>query len=46
MGEYVKIAETKDFSKSQMQIFNVKEREVLLINLEGEFHLLITVVRI
>ncbi|MBT0159250.1 Rieske 2Fe-2S domain-containing protein [Candidatus Bathyarchaeota archaeon A05DMB-2] len=38
MGEYVKIAETKDISKNQMQVFNVKEREILLINLEGELH--------
>jgi 3-phenylpropionate/trans-cinnamate dioxygenase ferredoxin subunit len=38
VGEYVKIAETKDVLKKQMQVFNVKGREILLINLEGEFH--------
>lgn len=40
MGEYVKIAETKDVPKNQMQVFNVKEREILLINLEDKFYAL------
>ncbi len=38
MGKYVKIAETKDFSKNQMQVFNLKGREILLIKLDGKFH--------
>jgi nitrite reductase/ring-hydroxylating ferredoxin subunit len=38
MGEYVKIAETKDVPKNQMQVFNVNGREVLMINLDGKFH--------
>ena len=38
VGEYVKIAETKEVSKNQMQVFNVKGREILLINLDGEFY--------
>lgn len=38
MGEYVKIAETSDVSKNQMQVFKAKGLEILLINLEGEFY--------
>jgi 3-phenylpropionate/trans-cinnamate dioxygenase ferredoxin subunit len=38
VGEYVKIGEASDVSKNQMQVFNVKGREILLINLEGEFY--------
>jgi 3-phenylpropionate/trans-cinnamate dioxygenase ferredoxin subunit len=38
VGEYVRIAETKDVSKNQMQVFNVKGREILLINVEGTFY--------
>ena len=37
MGEYIKIAEIKDFLKSQMQVFNAKGQEILLVNVEGEF---------
>lgn len=40
MGEYAKIAETRDVPKNQMQVFNVKEREILLVNLDGEFYAL------
>ena len=36
VGEYVKIAETEDFSKKQMRVFNVKGQEILVINVEGE----------
>ena len=38
MGEYVKVAETKDVLKNQMQVFNVKGREILVVNVEGEFY--------
>jgi 3-phenylpropionate/trans-cinnamate dioxygenase ferredoxin subunit len=38
VGEYVKIAETKDVSKNQMRVFNVKEKEVLVVNVEGKFY--------
>ena len=37
MGEYVKIAETEDFLKNQMQVFNAKGQEIPLVNVEGEF---------
>jgi nitrite reductase/ring-hydroxylating ferredoxin subunit len=36
VGEYVKIAETKDVLKKQMQVFNVKGQEILVVNVEGE----------
>ena len=36
VGEYFKIAETKDVLKKQMQVFNVKGQEILVINVEGE----------
>lgn len=38
MGEYVKIAEIKDVLKNSMRVFNVKGREILLINVEGKFY--------
>jgi 3-phenylpropionate/trans-cinnamate dioxygenase ferredoxin subunit len=38
VGEYVKIAEAKDVQKNHMQVFTVKGREILLVNLDGEFH--------
>jgi nitrite reductase/ring-hydroxylating ferredoxin subunit len=38
VGEYVKIAETKDVSKKQMRVFKVKGREILLLHVEGEFY--------
>ncbi len=38
VGEYVKIAETKDVSKNQMQVFTVKEKEILVVNVEGKFY--------
>jgi 3-phenylpropionate/trans-cinnamate dioxygenase ferredoxin subunit len=37
-AKYVKIGEASDVSKNQMRVFNVKGREILLINLEGEFY--------
>jgi nitrite reductase/ring-hydroxylating ferredoxin subunit len=36
VGEYFKIAETKDALKKQMQVFNVKGQEILVVNVEGE----------
>lgn len=36
MGEYIKIAEIKDFLKNQLQVFNAKGQEILVINVEGE----------
>jgi len=36
VGEYFKIAETKDVLKKQMQVFNVKGQEILVVNVEGE----------
>jgi len=35
VGEYVKIAETKDVLKKQMQVFNAKGQEILVINFGG-----------
>lgn len=40
MGEYFKIAETKDALKKQMQVFNVKGQEILVVNVEGKFYAL------
>jgi len=40
VGEYFKIAETKDVLKKQMQVFNVKGQEILVINVEGKFYAL------
>ena len=40
MGEYVKIAEIKDILKNQMQVFNVKGQEILVVNVEGKFYAL------
>jgi hypothetical protein len=36
VGEFVKIAEIKDVLKNQMQVFNAKGQEILVINVEGE----------
>jgi nitrite reductase/ring-hydroxylating ferredoxin subunit len=36
VGEYIKIAEIKDFLKNQLQVFNAKGQEILVINVEGE----------
>ena len=38
MGKYVKIAETKDIPRNTMRIFKLKGLEMLLVNVEGEFH--------
>lgn len=38
MGVYVKIAETKAVSENQMQVFSVKGKEVLVVNVEGKFY--------
>lgn len=38
MGEYFKIAEIKDFLKNQMQVFDMKGQEILVINVEGKFY--------
>jgi nitrite reductase/ring-hydroxylating ferredoxin subunit len=38
VGEYFKIAETKAVSKNRMQVFNVRGREILVVNVEGEFY--------
>jgi len=38
VGEYVKIAEIKDFLKNQMQVFDVEGQEMLVINVEGKFY--------
>ena len=38
VGEYVKIAETKDVSENQMQVFNVKGKEILVVNVGGKFY--------
>jgi nitrite reductase/ring-hydroxylating ferredoxin subunit len=35
VGEYFKIAETKDVLKKQTQVFNVKGQEILVVNVEG-----------
>jgi nitrite reductase/ring-hydroxylating ferredoxin subunit len=36
VGERVKIAEAKDVLKNQMQVFNAKGQEILVINVEGK----------
>jgi nitrite reductase/ring-hydroxylating ferredoxin subunit len=38
MGKYVKIAETRDIPKNSMQAFIVRELEILVVNVEGEFY--------
>ena len=40
MGEYVKIAEAKAVLKNQMQVFNAKGHEILVVNVEGKFYAL------
>jgi nitrite reductase/ring-hydroxylating ferredoxin subunit len=38
MRKYVKIAETRDIPKNSMQAFIVREVEILVVNVEGEFY--------
>lgn len=38
VDDCVKIAETEDVSRNQMRVFNVNGKEILLINVEGEFY--------
>jgi len=38
VGVYVKIAETKAVSENRMQVFSVKGKEVLVVNVEGKFY--------
>jgi len=40
VGEYVKIAEAKAVLKNQMQVFNAKGHEILVVNVEGKFYAL------
>jgi len=38
MDKYVRIAETRDVLKNEMRVFKVGGREILVVNVEGEFY--------
>ena len=38
MGKYVRMSETHEIPKNKMRVFKVKDREILVVNVEGEFY--------
>ncbi len=38
MVKYIKIAETKDIPPNTMQVFKLKEIEILVVNVEGKYY--------
>ena len=38
MDKYVRTAETRDVPKNEMRVFKVGGREILIVNVEGEFY--------
>lgn len=38
MGKYVKVANITDLPKNQMRVYDVKGREILVVNVDGELY--------